>query len=432
MKKLIKKTILLTTIFSMCFGFSAIAGIEQSRVSEGINGCECNFWELKSETPQGNYTLLQDYSEHSILVHTSQWNEYKLLVSQGSPEVIDVWGDEYSYEYEGTDYFKGFYLITGYRLKGQKNVNLPKDKYIKITDPYNCDHLSILKYLGKTLDSNTLLDVNKYKAEAESKVKEEVEKKYGTAEERAKKQAEQQAEAIADQQQIDLNNQINAELNVYSENKAGQKTALKYSKDYLENYSKANLQKSNDKIWASFDNERNYVQQWLNKTGLKTLKKLVDNSYVQGVTHYKDQELEAIQYFKDIESGKLPKNCSTSDWLRDVLKRSPMKGWNWLALWTTNVDFGLVPDASNTKWVTYQDSYNNNVEIKKMIEENLPTIASYANLTKEQKTQTVESLISGTFISPMGEKNSGIKIAAEFRQEILNKWNTEYLPNIKD
>lgn len=32
----------------------------------------------------------------------------------------------------------------------------------------------------------------------------------------------------------------------------------------------------------------------------------------------------------------------------------------------------------------------------------------------------------------MGEKNSGIKTAAEFRQEILNKWNTEYLPNIKE
>lgn len=199
MNSLLKKIILFISIFSSCFGFSAIAGIEQSRVSEGINGCECSFWELKSETPQGNYTLLQDYSEHSILVHTSQWNEYKLLVSQGSPEVIDVWGDEYSYEYEDTDYFKGFYLITGYRLKGQKNVNLPKDKYIKITDPYNCDHLSILKYLGKTLDSNTLLDVNKYKAEVESKVKEEVEKKYGTAEERAKKQAEQESkEAIYD------------------------------------------------------------------------------------------------------------------------------------------------------------------------------------------------------------------------------------------
>ena len=208
MKKLIKTIILLTTIFSLCLGFSAIAGIEQSRVSEGINGCECSFWELKSETPQGNYTLLQDYSEHSILVHTSQWNEYKLLVSQGSPEVIDVWGDEYSYEYEDTDYFKGFYLITGYRLKGQKNVNLPKDKYIKITDPYNCDHLSILKYLGKTLDSNILLDVNKYKAKVESKVKEDVEKKYGTAEERAKKQAEQQAEAKADQQILDKYKEI--------------------------------------------------------------------------------------------------------------------------------------------------------------------------------------------------------------------------------
>ena len=31
----------------------------------------------------------------------------------------------------------------------------------------------------------------------------------------------------------------------------------------------------------------------------------------------------------------------------------------------------------------------------------------------------------------MGEKNSGIKTASKFRQEILNKWNAEYLPNIK-
>ena len=410
MKKLIKKTILLTTIFSMCLGCRVFAAYNQAEQTFGGSG------KVLSSVNQGQNTLVNDDWGYSYLVNTNQWQEYQALLQQGSPEVVLVLV---------TDFDGEFYTIDSYQLAGQAEVNLPKSSCIKVTDKYNCDQLTVLKHIGNQLGTSYLYnqqkwfdDIDKKNAQIYSDI--------------AKQEAKQQAEAKADQQQIDLNNQINAELNVYSENKAGQKTALKYSKDYLENYSKANLQNSNDKIWVSFDNERNYVQQWLNKTGLKTLKKLVDNSYVQGVTHYKDQELEAIQYFKDIESGKLPKNCSTSDWLRDVLKRSPMKGWNWLALWTTNVDFGLVPDASNTKWVTYQDSYNNNVEIKKMIEENLPTIASYANLTKEQKTQTVESLISGTFISPMGEKNSGIKTAAEFRQEILKKWNTEYLPNIKE
>ena len=439
MNKSIRKTILLTTIFSMCFGFSAIAGIEQSRVAEGINGCECSFWGLKSEIPQGNYTLLQDYSEHSILVHTSQWNEYKLLVSQGSPEVIDVWGDEYSYEYEGTDYFKGFYLITGYRLKGQKNVNLPKDKYIKITDPYNCDHLSILKYLGKTLDSNTLLDVNKYKAEAESKVKEEVAKKYGTAEERAKKQAEQQAEAKADQQQIDLNNQINAELNTKSENKAGQKTALPYSSDYIKNYRIKAVEESHNKVWASFDNERNYVQQWLTANGFKNLKELENIRYnwktkedEEKSAKYRSQSKAAQQYYKDIESGVLSQNCSMGDWIRYNLKKDLMGGWNGLAMWANKVDISIVSYGGqyNDKLMSYQDINNINKEIYRMIESNLSTIYSYNYLTLEQKISLVEQL-NTQFISPFGSQGkkyvSGYESRAELINKIKHKWSTEYL-----
>ena len=239
--------------------------------------------------------------------------------------------------------------------------------------------------------------------------------------------------------QVELNRQINAEMDVYSNNyTAGNiqhNSQLPYTRDYLQNYSTANLNKSNDKIFASFDNERNYVQQWLTKHGFKNLQELRDNAYIPNITHYKDQELAAInQYFKLIEQGKLPQNCSYGDWIRYILKDNPMKGWNWLVLWKegAKIDFGLILAGSNTKFVLYQDCYNNNVEIEQMIDKNLPIISSFTHITKEQKTQMVESLISGTFLSPMGESISGLKTAADFRHEVLNKWNTEYLPNIKD
>ena len=456
MKKLIKNLILLTTIFSMCFGFSAIAGIEQSRVAEGINGCECSFWELKSETPQGNYTLLQDYSEHSILVHTSQWNEYKLLVSQGSPEVIDVWGDEYSYEYEGTDYFKGFYLITGYRLKGQKNVNLPKDKYIKITDPYNCDHLSILKYLGKTLDSNTLLDVNKYKVEAESKVKEEVEKKYGTAEERAKKQAEQQDEAKADQQQIDLNNQINAELNMNA-------STLPYTSDFLADYCMKNAQNSQEKLLASFDNERNYVQQYLDKNGFKSIsdfynkiahdEDLWDTGYDrEGLKEFAELQKKykplraAKAYIENTESGKWPSDLSYGDYLRKYLKEGGFNGWIHINVWRIDeVEQDYIPTiargytskgykTNKNYCVVIEDMYNNNVEVAKMIEADLPIIASYTHLSRYARTSLAFNMIknSAHWISPDPMVNIKNIDTGMTTSKLIDKWVEEYLPNIKE
>ena len=413
MKKIIKTTILLTTIFSLCFGFKVLASIEADRASEGIESAGCTLYQIVSSSPYGNYTKIVDECGNDALVNTAQWNEYKLLTSQGFPEVIMVdagWSDE------------TFYAIQGYQLAGQPKVNLPKDKLIKITDPYNCDHLSILKRVSGQLNSSQYL-FNQTKKEQEIK-----ENNARINAERAK----QQAQAKADQQQIDLNNQINAELNTKSENKAGQKTDLPYPSDYIKNYRIKAVEENHNKVWASFDNERNYVQQWLDKTGLKTLRKLVDNAYIEGIQHYGTQELAGIQYFKDIESGILPQNCSMGDWISYNLKKNLMGGWNGLAQWTDKVDISIVSYGGqyNDKLMSYQDIYNTNKEIYRMIESNLSTIYSYNYLTLEQKTSLVEQL-NTQFISPFGSQGKKYVSGYESRTELINKikhkWSTEYL-----
>ena len=159
MKKIIRTTILLTTIFSLCFGFKVLASIEADRASEGIESAGCTLYQIVSSSPYGNYTKIVDECGNDALVNTAQWNEYKLLTSQGFPEVIIVdagWSDE------------TFYAIQGYQLAGQPKVNLPKDKLIKITDPYNCDHLSILKRVSGQLNSSQYL-FNQTKKEQEMK-----------------------------------------------------------------------------------------------------------------------------------------------------------------------------------------------------------------------------------------------------------------------
>lgn len=125
------------------------AAIEDEQEFKGIEGAGCNLYKIVSTSPYGNYTKIIDEFDNNGLVHTSQWNEYQLMVQQGSPEVVYVnidWCEE------------TFYTIGGYQLAGQAEVEFPKDKQIKITDPYNCDHLSILKYLGNTLGSSYLFN----------------------------------------------------------------------------------------------------------------------------------------------------------------------------------------------------------------------------------------------------------------------------------
>ena len=81
-----------------------------------------------SATNQGKYTQIEDDWGNTHLVNSNQWQEYQLLLQQGSPKVKNVWvgWNEDS-----------FYAIAAYQLEGQQKVELPKDKYIKVSDPYN-------------------------------------------------------------------------------------------------------------------------------------------------------------------------------------------------------------------------------------------------------------------------------------------------------
>ena len=154
MKKNIKNTILLTIIFSLCFGVRVWAAADPDTYafelsSEGTGeidraGGAGFYGKIVSATSQGNYTLLIDDCGDEGLVNTSQWSEYQSLLSQGSPEVIMV---DIGWSESGPG-GENFYVISGYQLAGQPEVKLPKESQIKIKDPFNCDQLSILKYLG--------------------------------------------------------------------------------------------------------------------------------------------------------------------------------------------------------------------------------------------------------------------------------------------
>lgn len=417
MNKSIRKTVLLTTIFCLCFGFSAFAAYNTEYQ------CENNLATIVSAVNQGQYTLLTDEYDEQGLVHTNQWNEYQLMLSQGSPKVVCVWTNGSS---------SGYYGIIAYQLEGQQKVTLPENAVIKVTDKYNLDHLSILKYVGNQLGSSQLFNVNATLEKEKQEIKKSQEK---AAAERAK----QQAEAKADQQQIDLNNQINAELNTKSENKAGQKTSLPYSSDYITKYVLSQEEISHNKVWASFDNERNYIQQWLTAHGFNSMQELKNYAYKTGVTHYGLQEQVAIQYCQYVEEGK----CSSiGDYIRLKFKEGQMKEWNQLAKWTNYCDFTVINAANTTgnKLILYVDEYNINKEVYKMLEANLSVIASYTSLTKEQKTAMVEQFKNGKNYWSDGISNAdlgrkyvnGYESAGELGQRLLNKWNTEYLPNIKE
>ena len=119
------------------------------------------YGKIVSATSQGNYTLLIDDCGDEGLVNTSQWSEYQSLLSQGSPEVIMV---DIGWSESGPG-GENFYVISGYQLAGQTDVKLPRENQIKIKDPFNCDHLSILKYLGNQLGSSYVFNQTKREQE---------------------------------------------------------------------------------------------------------------------------------------------------------------------------------------------------------------------------------------------------------------------------
>ena len=250
--------------------------------------------------------------------------------------------------------------------------------------------------------------------------------------------AKQQAEAQRSAEESARNAQINAEM--WTNNDKYHTTQLPYTTDYIRSYVITNANKSQEKILASFDNERNYVQQWLNKNNL-TLKQLRDMNYTtvnleENSKKYGKQMYQANIYYQLIEQGELPQNCSTGDWIRYVLKKGKMQGWNWLALWG-DPDFSPVTDGNLNHWMTIKDIYEINVEVYNMIEKDLPTIANYKLLSKENRISQIESL-SNEMITPiattdwMKKRYSQYQSRTDLLNKLRNKWNTEYLPNIKE
>lgn len=372
-----------------------------------------------SSVNQGNYTLLTDSDGEQGLVHTSQWNEYQLLLNQGSPKVTQVW-------IKGSA--SGFYGITAYQLAGQQKVTLPENAVIKVTDNYNLDHLSVLKYLGNQLGQSYLFNVNNALEKEKQKIQQENAKIAAEySKERAKwaemdKQVEQQA-------------QINAEMDVYSNNYGkNHSSSLPYTLDYITNYRDSQEEISHNKVWASLDNERNDIQHWLTVHGFKSMQELKDYAYKTGVTHYGLQEQVAIQYCKYVEEGK----CSTiGDYIRLKFKENSIAMWNQLEKWNPGKgDYGILPEGSKTKLICYEDEYKYNLEICKMIEANMPIIANHTHLNKEEKTKLIEQFLNSfkdiykaTYVKNIVK---GYESRTELMNKLKNKWSTEYLPNIKE
>ena len=375
-----------------------------------------------SATNQGKYTQIEDDWGNTHLVNSNQWQEYQLLLQQGSPKVKNVWvgWNEDS-----------FYAIAAYQLEGQQKVELPKDKYIKVSDPYNCDQLSVLKYLGNTLGSQYLF--NEEKAYNDM-VKQAQKNNARAAAEATKQQAENQRSA----EESARNAQINAEMDIWdTKGKFKHNSQLPYTLDYLRNY-KTNIKKSQEKIWASFDNERNYVQQWLNKNNL-TLKQLRDMNYTtvnleENSKKYGKQMYQANVYFEWIENGILPKNCSTGDWIRFMIERNAMSGWNWLALWSDKVDFTPIADGTLQSWGTFEDISNINIEIYEMIKKDYSVILNYKTMSKEGCINQIESLCGG-FITPIATTTLAKSIYPQYQsrtelsKKLIDEFNALYSEN---
>lgn len=456
MKKLIRKAVLLTTILSLSFCISIWAA-NRTLVSQQVYTDE-NGEQMRSlkysdgSTDEFDLTvddyLVSEKDENGIRystyangdtsnVYIDQINEYSSFTKQYGPIIkgCDFAKDENGQKIVDADGSRYISKIRFMEKAGGGEIALDKSEYLKV-GKYDHFRLIALKYsipirFKDGIYTEWMADRdNGFKGKL---VKTQTDEKY------EKEKAKKQAEAKADQQQIDLNNQINAELNTKSENKAGQKTALPYSSDYIKNYRIKAVEESHNKVWASFDNERNYVQQWLTANGFKNLKELENIRYnwktkedEEKSAKYSSQSKAAQQYYKEIESGVLSQNCSMGDWIRYNLKKDLMGGWNGLAMWADKVDISIVSYGGqyNDKLMSYQDIYNINKEIYRMIESNLSTIYSYNYLTLEQKTSLVEQL-NTQFISPFGSQGkkyvSGYESRAELINKIKHKWSTEYL-----
>ena len=148
--------------------------------------------------------------------------------------------------------------------------------------------------------------------------------------------------------------------------------------------------------------------------------------------------VQADIYFKWIENGTLPKNCSYGDWIRYMLRPgNMMPGWNWLAIWSDNVDFTPITEGTLNGWATYADISRTNEEIYKMIEKDMEVIANYKSISVEERLIQIEMLSNG-MITPLASTDlakkcyPGYKSRTELLNKLKNKWNTEYLPSIKE
>ena len=454
MKKQIKTIILFITIFSLYFGFRVWAAADPDTYtfelsSEGTGeidraGGAGFYGKIVSATPQGNYTLLIDDCGSEGLVNTSQWNEYQLMIQQGNPEVVLVdigWS-------EG-GYGEHFYVISSYQLAGQPEVKLPKESQIKIKDPFNCDHLSILKYLGNQLGSSYVFNQTKREQEIKDN-NAKIAAEY--AKERAKwaemdKQAEQQV-------------QINAEKDINNKAYGSYVNNLPYTYEYINNYIIEAFDKSNDKVQASFDNERNYIQQWLDKNGFKTLEEVYEKISMnedlwnieysdEGWKKYRDTKAKysaistiARGYLNLIKKGELPKNATYGDYIRWLLKNNLAINSSQISAIFKDYNIDWVPlsqnvytSTSNRRNITgvmaFRDVFEANTEIYNMILKNLPTIAQLKTLTNEEKISMVERFTH--FIDVFWSAESAREIipeyisGTEYTEKIMNKWITEYL-----
>ena len=404
MKKIIKTTILLNTIFSLCFGLRVLAAYNTEYQ------CENTLATIVSAVNQGQYTLLTDEYDELGLVHTNQWNEYQLMLSQGSPKVVCVWTNGSS---------SGYYGIIAYQLEGQQKVTLPENAVIKVTDKYNLDHLSILKYVGNQLGSSQLFNVNA----ALEKEKQEIKK---SQEKAAAEYAKERAKWAEMDKQVEQEKLQKEEAKKVTDRNS---TTLPYNRDYIKNYKDSQVEISHQKVWASFDSERNYLQQWLDSHGFKSMQELKDYAYKTGVTHYGLQEQVAIQYCKYVEQGK----CSTiGDYIRLKFKENAMAEWNQLEKWAPRKsDYGIWNEDSKIRFITCEDEYKINLEVCKMIEADMPIIASNTALNAEEKTAAVENLLNylTEIYTPTYVKDivKGYETRGELMHKTLNKWVTEYL-----
>ena len=141
MFKYLRQTFFISIIMCLSICSTAFAA---KRVNFTIGGDMFNVGKITSAEVQGEYTLIND----AFLVHTSQWVEYQQLLANGYPEVL-----RYEVPSRGMPY-----TISSYQLLNQARVEIEKSKRIEITDEYNLDHLTILKFIVDTYGTEYLYD----------------------------------------------------------------------------------------------------------------------------------------------------------------------------------------------------------------------------------------------------------------------------------